>query len=390
MKRLAILGSTGSIGVSACEVIAANPERFTVAALAAGDNIALLREQIARFRPAVAAVIDEARARQLRGMLAPAERTEVLSGPAGYRECATLADVDVVLSAMVGAAGLLPTLAAVEAGKDIALANKEVLVMAGELVMAKARERGVTIMPVDSEHSAIFQCLVGHRGEDVRRIVLTASGGPFLRTPGDQLAAVTPQQALQHPRWRMGPKITIDSATLMNKGFEIIEAAWLFGVESGRVDVLIHPQSIVHSLVEFHDGSVMAQLGMPDMRVPIGYALAYPERLHGAAQFLDLATARVLQFEAPDLTRFPCLRMACEAAGSGGTVPTALNGANEVAVAAFLRGEIRFTAIPGVIGDVLASHRKTEALALGDIAEADRWAREKAHQLIEEGKTCWE
>jgi 1-deoxy-D-xylulose-5-phosphate reductoisomerase len=388
MKRLALLGSTGSIGVSACEVIAAHPERFTVDALAAGENVALLREQIARFRPSVAALRDEAKARQLRSMLSPAERTEVLFGPEGYRVCATLAGVDMVLSAMVGAAGLLPTLAAITAGKDIALANKEVLVMAGELVMAEARERNVKIMPVDSEHSAIFQCLAGHRSEDVRRIILTASGGPFLRLPGEDLAVVTPQQALQHPRWHMGPKITIDSATLMNKGFEVIEAAWLFGVESAHVAVLIHPQSIVHSLVEFLDGSVMAQLGMPDMRVPIGYALAYPERLTGPAAFLDLVAAGALQFEAPDFVHFPCLRMAYEAARSGGTVPAALNGANEIAVAAFLREEIRFAAIPMVIAEVLAAHGRTDAPALEDIMETDRWARHKAHQLIKEGKPC--
>ncbi len=388
MKRLAVLGSTGSIGVSACEVIAAHPERFTVAALAAGENISLLREQIGRFRPAVAAVIDEARARQLRSLLSPAERTEVLSGPDGYRACATLAGVDMVLSAMVGAAGLQPTVAAIEAGKDIALANKEVLVMAGGLVTARARERGAAIMPVDSEHSAIFQCLAGHRAEDVRRIVLTASGGPFLRMPAEELAAVTPQQALQHPRWHMGPKITVDSATLMNKGFEVIEAVWLFGVESARVSVLIHPQSIVHSLVEFRDGSVMAQMGMPDMHIPIGYALAYPERLPTPAPFLDLAAAGVLQFETPDFVRFPCLRMAYDAARCGGTVPAALSGANEIAVAAFLREKIRFPAIPRIIEDVLGAHENTDAPTLEDIMEADRWAREKADQLIKEGKTC--
>ena len=279
MKRISILGSTGSIGVSTLDVVGAHPDQFTVTALAAGRNITLMKQQIERFRPRLAAVIDEAHARELRRLLGPASTTDILFGPEGYRETAAVADADMVVSAMVGAAGLLPTLDAIEAGKDIALANKETLVMAGHLVLRKAAEMGVKIIPVDSEHSAIFQCLQGHRREDVRRIILTASGGPFLHASAEELSKVTPAQALRHPNWTMGKKITIDSATMMNKGLEVIEAGWLFDLPGTAIDVLIHPQSIVHSLVEYRDGSVIAQMGVPDMRIPIAYALSYPHRL---------------------------------------------------------------------------------------------------------------
>ncbi len=279
MKKIALLGSTGSIGVSTLDVVASHPDEFTVTALAAGRNVMLLKEQIDRFRPLLAAVADEEHARELRHLLGPRSATAVFSGREGYREAAASADTDMVVSAMVGAAGLLPTLDAIEAGRDIALANKETLVMAGGIVLRKATEKGVNIIPVDSEHSAVFQCLQGHRREDIRRIILTASGGPFLDASRDELRAVTPARALQHPNWSMGRKVTIDSATMMNKGLEVIEAGWLFGIPVDAIDVLIHPQSIVHSLVEYQDGAVIAQLGAPDMRIPIAYALSFPRRL---------------------------------------------------------------------------------------------------------------
>lgn len=388
MKKVAILGSTGSIGANVCSVVAANPSRFEIVALAGGGNIDLLKAQIRQFRPAVVSVIDERRARQLRAAVGPTT-TEILFGDGGYREVATAGAVEMVVSAMVGAAGLLPTLAAIDAKKDIALANKEVMVMAGSIVVEKTRETGVRILPVDSEHSAIFQCLVGHRLEDVKRIILTASGGPFLDYSGEDLSVIKPSQALKHPNWQMGPKITVDSATLMNKGLEVIEAQWLFGVDVGRIDVLIHRQSIVHSLVEYVDGSVVAQLGVPDMRIPIGYALSYPERLtgQGGASFLNLAAAGALEFRKLDIDKFPTLRLAYEAARAGGTVPAVLNAANEVAVAAFLQERIRFTAIPRVIEGVLSAHEAVSSPNLEDILDADRWARSLSQQLIEV-QTC--
>lgn len=390
MKKLAILGSTGSIGVNACAVIAAHASQFTITALAAGENIGLLHEQIEKFRPAVVSVIDENRARRLKAMLDSSSKTEVLCGAHGYREVAAASDAEMVVSAMTGAAGLMPTLAAIDAGKDIALANKEVMVMAGMLVMERINKKGIRIVPVDSEHSAIFQCLAGHRREDVKRIVLTASGGPFLNCERAELSTIKPAQALRHPNWRMGPKITVDSATLMNKGLEVIEAQWLFGVDIGCIEVMIHPQSIVHSLVEFVDGSMIAQLGMPDMQIPIGYALSYPERLAGTTPSLDLASAGALHFAKPDVERFPSLRLAYEAARIGGTMPAVLNAANEVAVMAFLKEKIPFTAMPRVVEDVLSLCDAVRSPALEDIWEADRWARQKAQQVIEERMACWE
>ena len=305
MKRISILGSTGSIGVSTLDVVGAHPDQFTVTALAAGRNIALLKQQIERFRPRLAAVIDEAHAVELRRLLGRGIDNGILSGAGGVSGSGRIADTDMVVSAMVGAAGLLPTLDAIEAGKDIALANKETLVMAGHLVLRNAAEKGVKIIPVDSEHSAIFQCLQGHRREDVRRIILTASGGPFLHASAEELAKVTPAQALRHPNWAMGKKITIDSATMMNKGLEVIEAAWLFGLPVSKIDVLIHPQSIIHSLVEYRDGSVIAQMGIPDMRIPIAYALSYPHRMIRDEAGLDLGKVGTLTFLDPDPIRFP-------------------------------------------------------------------------------------
>ena len=383
MKKIAILGSTGSIGVSTLDVIADHPEEFAVTGLTAGKNIGRLREQIERFRPRLAAVIDEEHAAMLRRLLGPGAATEVLHGSEGYCEVAA-AGSDMVVSAMVGAAGLIPTLAAIEAGIPIALANKEALVMAGRIVLSKAAEKGVGIIPVDSEHSAIFQCLQGHRREDVRRIILTASGGPFLKASAEQLAAVTGADALRHPNWTMGRKITIDSATMINKGLEVIEAGWLFGLPVEAIDVLIHPQSIVHSLVEYRDRSVLAQLGVPDMRIPIAYALSFPRRLPRLDSRLDLTTAGPLEFLAPDLDRFPGLRLAYEAAGRGGTAPAVLSAANEKAVEAFLCDRIRFSDIVAVVRHVLSRHLMQAEPTIDEIVAADRWAREEAQQAVEE------
>jgi 1-deoxy-D-xylulose-5-phosphate reductoisomerase len=382
MKRISLLGSTGSIGVSTLSVVGAHPDQVAVTALAAGQNIGLLKQQIERFRPRLAAMIDETHAGELRRLLGPASGTEVLSGPEGYRETAAAADADMVVSAMVGAAGLIPTLDAIEAGKDIALANKETLVMAGHIVLRKAAEKGVKIIPVDSEHSAIFQCLLGHRSEDVRRIILTASGGPFLHASKVELAKVTAAQALRHPNWAMGQKITIDSATMMNKGLEVIEAGWLFGLPVTAIDVLIHPQSIVHSLVEYRDGSVIAQMGVPDMRLPIAYALSYPNRLTRDDEALDLRKVGTLTFFDPDPLRFPALRLAYGAARAGGTMPAVLNGANEIAVAAFIAEEIRFDRIVSVVEEVISRHRGQADPEIDAILAADRWAREEAGNII--------
>ena len=388
MKNIAILGSTGSIGRQSLAVIDGHRDRFAVNALAAGKNVVLLREQISRYRPRVAAVCDEEHARQLKELLGRDAGTDILCGPEGYRELAVDRENHLVLSAMVGAAGLLPTMAAVEAGRDIALANKETLVMAGELVMAKASARGVRILPVDSEHSAIFQCLQGNSRGAIRRIILTASGGPFRTWSPEALAGVTAAQALRHPNWEMGRKITIDSATMMNKGLEIIEARWLFDVTPDRIDVVVHPQSIVHSLVEYCDGSVLAQLARPDMRLPIAYAFSWPERLVDSTPGLDLTTLAALEFQPPDTIKFPCLSLAGEALRIGGTMPAALNGANEVAVQAFLDGQIPFPGIPGVIAAVMEAHRVVAHPDLDAILAADFEARETAKKTIKE-KTAW-
>jgi 1-deoxy-D-xylulose-5-phosphate reductoisomerase len=381
-KRLAILGSTGSIGVNTLDIVQQHPERFTIVGLAAGSNIELLEQQMRRFYPSYVSVFDLQRAKELR------ERTsdlgiEVFEGTNGACTIASLPAVDLVLSAIVGGAGLAPTLAAIRAGKDVAIANKEPLVMAGELVMREAQDR-VRILPVDSEHNAIFQALVGHKREDVRRLILTASGGPFRTLPQERFGDITVSDALQHPNWRMGRKITVDSATLMNKGLEIIEARWLFGVSADQVDVVVHPQSIVHSLVEFIDGSVIAQLGIPDMRIPISYALTYPERLANTLPALDLTRTGTLTFEAPDLQRFPCLRLGFEAVRASGTLPAVLNAANETTVEAFLSEKIHFVDIPAVIEETLQRHdaRPLVEADIEVILDADRWARETATSII--------
>jgi 1-deoxy-D-xylulose-5-phosphate reductoisomerase len=385
MKKISILGSTGSIGVSTLDVVVHHPAEFSVAALAGGRNIPLLKDQIRQFHPELAAVIDKEHADRLRAILPPDEKTVILWGPAGYREVARHQDAEMVVSAMVGSAGLVPTLEAIDAGKDIALANKETMVMAGSLVVERAREQHVRILPVDSEHCAIFQCLVGHQPDQVRRIILTASGGPFRTLSGAQLADVSPADALKHPNWVMGRKITIDSASMMNKGLEIIEAKWLFGVEMDHIDVLIHPKSIIHSMVEYIDGSVIAQLGIPDMRIPIAYALSFPERLPRREIPLDLIKTSPLEFFEPDLVRFPCMKLARDAGQASGTMPAVLNGANEIAVETFLDGKIRFTDLPVVISEVLSRHRPTSSPTLDDILEADRWARQEAYCVVKHG-----
>ncbi len=382
MKRIAILGSTGSIGRSALQVVEQFPDRLQVVALAAGRNIDLLAEQIHRFRPRLAAVFDLQLAEDLTSRLQPGIEVEVVSGSQGYQQVASCAEAEMILSSMVGAAGLIPTLSAIRAGKDVALANKETLVMAGALVMEEVRRSQVELLPVDSEHNAIFQAMEGHRREDLKRILLTASGGPFLNMPKEQLESVTPTQALAHPNWAMGPKISIDSATLMNKGLEVIEAKWLFDVPVEKIDVHVHPQSIVHSMVEYVDGSVIAQMGIPDMRIPIAYALAYPERLELGLPRLDFFTVQTLTFQEPDLNRFPCLKLAFAACKAGGTMPAVLNAANEVAVQAFLDNRIPFSGIPKLVNQAMEEHALDPAAELEAILEADAWARRRTEEKI--------
>jgi 1-deoxy-D-xylulose-5-phosphate reductoisomerase len=375
MKHLSILGSTGSIGRNTLAVVQMFPEKFSVKALTAKNNIDILADQIMKFHPELAVVFNEKDARTLRRNLPKNIRTEIAYGPTGYKAAAVHGSSDTVVSAMVGAAGLIPTVEAIAAGKHIALANKESLVMAGDIVMALAAENKADIRPVDSEHSAIFQCINGNRKEDVKKIFLTASGGPFRTLPSDEFPFITPQKALAHPTWRMGEKISIDSATLMNKGLEVIEAKHLFDVSRKLIEVVIHPQSIIHSMVAFRDGSVLAQMGHPDMKGAIAYALSYPERMAMDLPVLDFAAIGELTFEAPDLGRFPCLSLAYQACETGGTMPCVLNAANEVAVHAFLKSRIPFTQIPEMIDYVMCRHTVVSHPDLEDILEADRWAR---------------
>jgi len=383
MKNLAILGSTGSIGRSALAVVDAHPSRLRVVGLAAGDNAALLGEQIARYHPEIVAMATVDGVDRLRA--SSAGETPVLAGgPEGLLAVATHPAVDIVICASAGTAGLEAVLGAIDAGKTIALANKEVLVMAGAMVTEAARRRGVAILPVDSEHNAIHQCLHGRSTREVRRLILTASGGPFRDFSEDALERVGPDAALRHPTWQMGRKITIDSATLMNKGLEVIEAHWLFGVPADQIDVLIHPQSIVHSMVELHDGSVIAQLGVTDMRLPIQYACSYPDRWEAGLPALDLTRAGRLDFHAPAHDRFPCLGLAYRALRAGGTLPVVLNAANEVAVEAFLDGKLGFTAIPRVIEKTMNAHRAERVSTLEIVRGVDRWARDHAREMARE------
>jgi 1-deoxy-D-xylulose-5-phosphate reductoisomerase len=385
VKKIAILGSTGSIGVNALDVVSKHPGHLEVVALAAGRSLDVLKGQVERFRPKIVSVLDRELAGRLKAMLGSAPLPEILWGDEGVRCVASAPGADMVLSAIVGAAGLVPTLEAIEAGKDIALANKETLVTAGALVVEKARSKGVRIIPVDSEHSAVFQCMEGNGQGSVGRVILTASGGPFLRTPREKLERVRISEALNHPNWKMGKKITIDSATMMNKGLEVIEAHWLFGVDYDRIDVVIHPQSIVHSLVEFVDGSVMAQMGLPDMRGPISYALFYPERTPGGFPSFKLSDVRPLEFLPPDLDRFPCLRLGYEAGRAGGTMPAVMNAANEVAVTSFLEENIPFPAIARVIEEVMSRHVPVGISSLEAVLSADAWARNQAEQILKKG-----
>jgi 1-deoxy-D-xylulose-5-phosphate reductoisomerase len=380
-KGLAILGSTGSVGVNTLDVVASNPARFSVVTLAAYGNVDMIEQQARRFHPQLVVLFDDEKASTLEQRL-QGTGIEVDAGLEGLCRAATYKDVDLVVSAVVGAIGLRPTLCAVEAGIDVALANKETLVMAGDLVMRQDVEGWGRVIPVDSEHSAIFQALHGHQRADLRRILLTGSGGPFREWSREAMDRASIEEALKHPNWKMGPKITIDSATMMNKGLEVIEAYQLFGASLEQIQVVVHPQSIIHSMVEFHDGSVLAQLGIPDMRVPISYALAYPDRLPNVLPALDLFTVQSLHFYPPDFDRFPCLRLAFDAARLGGTMPAVLNAANEIAVQAFLDGQIGFLGIPVVIEQTMTRH---DVVPLTDIAtamEADHWAREQAEIAV--------
>jgi len=380
MKTIVILGSTGSIGTNTLDIVSRFPDQFQVAGLTAGNNDDMLDDQIRRYKPRVVALANDAAATRLRRRWADAS-VEILSGQEGLARVAALPEAELVVSAIVGGAGLVPTLAAIRSGKHIALANKEPMVMAGQLMQEEARRRKVKIFPVDSEHSAIFQSLEGHRLEDVRRLILTASGGALWTLTKEQLQEVTPEQALQHPNWKMGAKITIDSATLMNKGLEVVEARWLFDIPESRIDVLVHRESIIHSLVEYEDRSMIAQLGLPDMRTPISYAMRYPERLALDLPSLDLTEVGRLSFCKPDHDRFPCLRLGYESLRIGGTMPAAMNAANEIAVEAFLNGGIKFPAIADIIRQTMDAHQRREVDTIEAALEADRWAREKAESL---------
>jgi 1-deoxy-D-xylulose-5-phosphate reductoisomerase len=381
MKSIVILGSTGSIGTNALDIVRRFPEEFRVVGLTAGNNVDKLEMQIRRFRPKAVAVSTESAAAVLRGRCADLP-VEIMVGEEGITQVASLADAELVISAIVGAAGLVPTLSAIRSGKHIALANKEPMVMAGKLMQEEAQKHGVRIFPVDSEHSAIFQSLEGHRVEDVRRLILTASGGALWTLTQDQLLHVTPERALQHPNWKMGAKITIDSATLMNKGLEVVEARWLFHIPESNIEVLVHRESIIHSLVEYKDRSMIAQLGLPDMRTPISYAMRYPARMALDLPSLDLTEIGRLTFCKPDHDRFPCLNLGYESLRIGGTMPAAMNAANEVAVEAFLNHGLRFSEIPQVIRSTMEAHIHQELTCLDDALEADRWAREKAESLV--------
>ncbi len=382
MKRISLLGSTGSIGVNVLNVVNAHPDRYRIVALGAGGNLDLLEEQIHSFHPRAVAVREESAARRLKERLTGPDKPQVFFATEGLVRLATYPEADTVVSAITGAAGLVPTHAAVSSGRHVALANKETMVLAGPLIMEEARRRDVSVLPIDSEHSAVLQSLQGHAREDVKRVILTASGGPFREMPLEEMKRITPDQALRHPNWSMGPKVTIDSATLMNKGLEAIEARWFFGLRMEQISVLVHPQSIVHSMVEYIDGSIIAQLGVPDMMTPISYALSYPRHLETPLPPLDLETVGTLSFEKPDQDRFPCLGLAWEAARIGGTMPTGLNGANEIAVASFLEGRIGFQDIPRLIEKTMARHEPTPANDIEAIMEADAWARSTAREIL--------
>jgi 1-deoxy-D-xylulose-5-phosphate reductoisomerase len=379
MKQISILGSTGSVGVQSLEVINKFPDQFKIHSLTANTQIERLKEQISSFKPSMVAVKDE---ENLKGLSSYQKSLSIHSGIDGLVEVVTHPDVDLVISAIPGSDGFIPTLRAIEAGKNIALANKELLVMAGEIIMNAAQKYGVEIIPLDSEHIAIHQCLAGHNPHDVERLILTASGGPFLRTDKDLLEGMLPADALAHPTWSMGQKISIDSATLMNKGFEIIEARWLFGLPVSKIDVVIHPQSIIHSMIEMVDGNILAQIGPPDMRIPIQYALTYPQRLNAPWPRFDITKAWELTLFPPDKDKFPCLELAYEAGRTGTTLPAVLSTADEIAVDAFLNDRIGFTQIPQIITEAMNRHKNNVSnnisqsdLSLNAILDTDAWTR---------------
>jgi len=377
MKNVVILGSTGSIGKNALEVLSNFTDRFSVFGLSAHTNMNLLKDQIERFKPKMVVITDEESFQSF-----PKNYdTEILLGGDALKRLCSHPQVDLVINALVGSVGLLPSLEALDSGKNLATANKESLVMAGELLIRKAKEKGVEILPIDSEHSAIQQCLLSGKKGEVRNLILTASGGPFLSKSKTELKDITVKEALSHPTWEMGKKITVDSATLMNKGLEVIEAHWLFEIPPDQIKVLIHPQSIVHSMVEFVDGSIIAQMSVPDMKLPIQYALFYPQRVFSNNTSLDLTRIRHLTFLKPDFGKFPCLQLAYQALEMGGTAPAVLNSANEVAVNAFLSGRIRFTDIHGLVEKVLTQHQVKENPNLDDILNVDKWAKQTAEEL---------
>jgi len=384
VKRIVILGSTGSIGASTLDVVSRFPDRFQVVGLAAGSNDQILEEQIRTFHPKIVALSNPDSAKRLRARV-DTTQVDVLEGELGLCDVARFPDCDLVISAIVGGAGLKPTLSAIQAGRQVALANKEPMVMAGQLMQEEAEKHGVTIFPIDSEHSAIFQSMEGHRKVDIRRVVITASGGPFWDWAATDLEHVTPAQALKHPNWEMGAKITIDSATLMNKGLEVIEARWLFDLPVAQIDVVIHRESIIHSLVEYCDGSVISQLGHPDMRTPISYAMNYPERIPLYPPLLDLGKIGKLTFYPPDTEKFPCLQLAYDALAGGAGLPATLNAANEVAVHAFLNNQIAFLDIPKVIQETMAAYQTAPFSTIDEILEIDLWARRTAEEIM---KTC--
>jgi len=387
MKRLAILGSTGSIGVNTLDIVRQFPEKFEVVSLSAGINIQLLKKQILQFRPKLVSVLNKELSETLQRELLNVP-IKIVHGVEGLIQVATHPEVDLVVSAIVGAVGLIPTLSAIKTGKVIALANKESLVMAGKIMMDEAKRNHAQILPVDSEHSAIFQALLGHQKEDVHRLILTASGGPFLHLPLNRLHEVTVKEALNHPHWEMGKKVTIDSASLMNKGFEVIEAHWLFNISIEKIVVQIHPQSVVHSMVEYIDGSIVAQMGIADMRIPISYALSFPHRLPLNLPPLDLSQIGGLTFFSPDPERFPCLRLAYRSIEIGETMPAILNAANEIAVNALLEGSLKFTDVPLLLQRVMEEHEVKSVHTIEDILRADQWARERSKAILEGRKSC--
>ena len=380
MKKISLLGSTGSIGVNTLDVVERNPENFQIIAMSAGTNVDLFAEQIRKFKPKFAALFEEQKIPLLKEKVADLD-VEIFSGEEGCVTVATIDEVDIVVSGVVGKAGLLPAMEALKAGKNLALANKETLVIAGELILKEAQKANSNIIPIDSEHSAIFQALNGERKERIKKIILTASGGPFRTYNANQMESITVKDALNHPNWKMGSKITIDSSTMMNKGLEYIEAKWLFGIET-PVEIVVHAQSIIHSMIEFVDTSIIAQLGIPDMRVPIAYALTYPDRFECNLPSLDLTTMGNLTFEVPDFERFPCLQFAINAMEIGKTMPAVLNAANEIAVEAFLNELIPYKDIAELIRLVMHNHIPTKLNELQDILDADQWAREETTKLI--------